>query len=53
VRRVADPAERIKAPLGGECTRCHGRYRAGQEVFWFSSGGGMHPACFEEWARTP
>ncbi len=52
VRRVADPAERIKAPLGGECTKCRARYRAGQEIFWFASGGGMHPACFEEWART-
>jgi hypothetical protein len=52
VRRVADPAERIKAPLGGDCTRCRGRFRAGQEIYWFASGGGMHPACFEEWART-
>jgi len=47
--RVSDPPERIESPLGGDCLACGGRYRAGQSIFWFTSGGGMHPACFEKW----
>jgi hypothetical protein len=46
-RAVADPAERIRSPLGGECKACGGRYRTGQTVYWFAGGGGMHPECYE------
>jgi hypothetical protein len=52
VRQVADVPERIVSPLGGECTMCGARYRGGQHVYWFTSGGGMHEACFEKWRRT-
>lgn len=51
-RQVADVPERIVSPLGGDCTHCGGRYRSGATVYWFSSGGGMHPACFQEWLKT-
>lgn len=51
-RRVADPPEKIVAPLGGECVHCGGRYRADATVYWFASGGGMHPRCFDEWSRA-
>lgn len=51
VKRVADPPERIVAPLGGECVECGSRYRAEQPIYWFSSGGGMHVKCYEEWAK--
>jgi hypothetical protein len=51
VKRVADPAERITSPLGGECIHCGERYKPQQTVYWFSSGGGMHVRCFEEWAK--
>jgi hypothetical protein len=46
-RDAANPAERIRSPLGGECTVCGGRYRSGQTVYWFAGGGGMHPECYE------
>jgi hypothetical protein len=52
VRQVADVPERIVSPLGGECTVCGARYRGGQHVYWFASGGGMHEACFEKWRRN-
>lgn len=51
VKRVADPPEKIVAPLGGECTHCGQRYRAETTILWFASGGGMHLKCFEDWAR--
>ena len=51
VKRVADPPERIVAPLGGECVECGSRYRAEQPIYWFASGGGMHVKCYEEWAK--
>jgi hypothetical protein len=51
VRRVADPPERIEAPLGGECVHCGGRYGAGQTIFWLRSGGGLHPKCLDGWAK--
>ncbi len=51
VRKVADPPERITSPLGGECIACGTHYRAGQHVFWFASGGGMHIRCFDEWLK--
>jgi hypothetical protein len=52
VKRVADPPEKIVAPLGGECAHCGARYRAEQTIYWFASGGGMHVKCFDEWARA-
>jgi Protein of unknown function (DUF2786) len=51
VKRVADPPEKIVAPLGGECVQCGGRYRADTTIFWFSAGGGMHVKCFEDWSK--
>jgi hypothetical protein len=48
VKRVADPAEKIVSPLGGECSHCGQRYKAKETVYWFSSGGGMHEKCFRE-----
>jgi hypothetical protein len=51
VKRVADPPERIVAPLGGECVECGARYRAEQAIYWFASGGGMHVKCYEEWSK--
>lgn len=51
VKRVADPPERIVAPLGGECVECGSRYRAEQPIYWFAAGGGMHVKCFDEWAK--
>jgi hypothetical protein len=48
VRTVTNPAERIVAPLGGDCLHCGARYRAGQTVFWFRAGGGMHVTCYDE-----
>jgi hypothetical protein len=50
-KRVADPPERIVAPLGGECVECGTRYRADQPIYWFASGGGMHVKCYEEWSK--
>ncbi|MDB4934649.1 MAG: hypothetical protein JWP87_1621 [Labilithrix sp.] len=50
-KRVADPPERIVAPLGGECVECGARYRADTSIYWFASGGGMHPKCFDEWSK--
>ena len=50
-KRVADPPERIVAPLGGDCVECGSRYRAEQPIYWFAAGGGMHVKCFEEWAK--
>ena len=52
VKKMFDPPEKIVAPLGGDCTHCGQRYRAGQTIFWFLAGGGMHIKCFEEWARA-
>lgn len=51
VKRVADPPERIVAPLGGDCVHCGGRYAAGQTIFWFASGGGLHARCVDAWSR--
>lgn len=51
VKQVADVPDRIASPLGGDCTYCGARYRAGAQVYWFSSGGGMHPACYQEWFK--
>lgn len=51
VKKVADPPERIVAPLGGECVECGSRYRADTLIYWFASGGGMHAKCFEEWSK--
>ncbi len=48
-RRAADAVEKIRSPLGGECVHCHLRYRAGAEVYWLASGGGIHLDCFEGW----
>ena len=50
-KRVADPPERIVAPLGGECVECGSRYRADSPIYWFASGGGMHVKCYEEWVK--
>jgi Protein of unknown function (DUF2786) len=50
-KRVADPPERIVAPLGGECVECGTRYRADSPIYWFASGGGMHVKCYEEWTK--
>ena len=50
-KRVADPPERIVAPLGGECVECGSRYRADQPIYWFAAGGGMHVKCYEEWSK--
>ena len=50
-KRVADPPERIVAPLGGECVECGTRYRADQPIYWFAAGGGMHVKCYEEWSK--
>ena len=50
-KRVADPPERIVAPLGGECVECGSRYRADQPIYWFASGGGMHVKCYEDWSK--
>jgi len=51
-RAVADVPSRITSPLGGDCCHCGRRYRAGAEIYWFDSRGGMHPDCFDAWART-
>jgi hypothetical protein len=51
VKAVADPPERIVAPLGGDCIHCGGRYKRDAAIYWFAAGGGMHPKCFEEWSR--
>jgi uncharacterized protein DUF2786 len=48
-RESPDPTERILSPLGGDCVACGRRYRAGDVVYWFASGGGMHPPCYEKW----
>ena len=50
-KRVADPPEKIVAPLGGECVECGSRYRADTTVYWFAAGGGMHTKCYEEWSK--
>ena len=50
-KRVADPPEKITAPLGGECTECGSRYRADTTIYWFAAGGGMHTKCYEEWSK--
>ena len=50
-KRVADPPEKIVAPLGGECVECGSRYRADSTIYWFAAGGGMHAKCYEEWAK--
>jgi hypothetical protein len=50
-KRVADPPEKIVAPLGGECTECGSRYRADTTIYWFAAGGGMHAKCYEEWSK--
>ncbi len=52
VRTVADPPERIVAPLGGDCISCGGRYRSDQPIYWFASGGGMHVRCYEDWLKS-
>ena len=52
VKKVPDPPERIVSPLGGDCIACGTHYRAGQNVFWFASGGGMHLRCFDDWLKT-
>ena len=51
VKRVVDLPDKIVAPLGGECIECGGRYRAETTILWFSSGGGLHVKCFEEWSK--
>jgi hypothetical protein len=51
-RAVADAPSRIRSPLGGDCCHCGRRYRAGTEIYWFDSRGGMHAECFDAWART-
>jgi hypothetical protein len=48
-KAVANATERITSPLGGDCIGCGERYRSGQTVYWFTSGGGMHPACYKKW----
>jgi hypothetical protein len=48
-RAVPNPTERIVSPLGGDCIGCGERYRSGQIVYWFASGSGMHPACYQRW----
>jgi hypothetical protein len=48
-KAVPNPTERITSPLGGDCIGCGERYRSGQIVYWFASGGGMHPACYPKW----
>src|SRR5580704_1406133 len=48
-RRASDAIEKIRSPLGGECVFCHSRYRAGAEVYWLASGGGMHLHCYDGW----
>jgi hypothetical protein len=50
-KRAPDTPTEIKSPLGGDCVECGGRYRAGSQVFWMQSGGGMHPKCFEAWMK--
>lgn len=50
-KAVADPPEKIVAPLGGDCVECGGRYRADSPIYWFNSGGGMHVRCYEDWAK--
>jgi hypothetical protein len=50
-KRVADPPEKIVAPLGGECVECGHRYRPDTTIYWFASGGGMHAKCYEEWSK--
>jgi hypothetical protein len=50
-RKVADAPERIVSPLGGDCRQCGARYGRGEEILWFSSGGGMHATCFDAWAK--
>ena len=50
-KRVADPPEKIVAPLGGECVECGSRYRADSTIDWFAAGGGRHARCYEEWAK--
>ena len=47
----ADAVDKIRSPLGGECVHCHLRYRAGAEIYWLASGGGMHPDCYEAWVE--
>ena len=50
-RAVVDVPSRIVSPLGGDCCHCGRRYRAGADIYWFDSRGGMHPECFDAWAR--
>jgi hypothetical protein len=47
---VADTVDRIRSPLGGECIHCKSRYKAGAEVLWLASGGGIHPHCYDAWS---
>ncbi len=51
VRAVADPPAAIESPLGGDCVVCGKRYRAGSEILWSESDGGMHPSCLDDWLR--
>jgi len=51
VKRMVDLPDKIVAPLGGECIECGGRYRPEQTILWFSSGGGLHVKCFEDWSK--
>jgi hypothetical protein len=51
VKRVADPPDRIVAPLGGDCVHCGGRYGAGQTIYWLRAGGGLHVKCIDGWAK--
>ncbi len=41
----------IESPLGGDCAVCGKRYRAGTEVHWSDSAGGIHTACINDWVR--
>jgi Protein of unknown function (DUF2786) len=50
-RRAREPAEEIRSPLGGDCVGCGGRYRRGETVWWFPSGGGMHAGCYTTWIQ--
>ena len=57
MKRVADPLERIGAPLGVEClecvecVECGTRCRAESPIYWFASGGGIRVKCYEPWSK--
>lgn len=51
-RAVPDAPVKIASPLGGDCFHCGRRYRAGTDIYWSDSRGGMHPDCFDAWVRA-